>query len=156
MTARTTLIDKGRTGERDIPYFYAFKYRFWMCQSHIQPDDVASWCESQCRGYYKIVGYTHRTSNRNPITGKFDEKVVFVDKVYLSDDVDAVSMRLTFDVLEVKVHRDEKMERFNRESAINELARSDAKAAERAAQSAFDTHVSNADKYERQLKEAAE
>lgn len=126
MTARTTLIDKGRNKAegRDVPYYYAFPFRFWMTGGAVAPDDVASWCRDQCRGYYKITGYTHNTSVRDPRNPtKYLNRIVYVDKVYLSDEVDAVSLRLTFDVLEVKVHRNEKMDRMKREDLVAEIER---------------------------------
>ena len=106
--ARTTIQDYGRRSEQFgmIPYFYAFPYKFWFQEHQIAPDDVATWCFENCIGYYKIVCYTHENSVRDPKDPrKWLHQVVYVDKVYLSDDHDAVTMRLTFSILDVKVRR---------------------------------------------------
>lgn len=111
--ATTTLKDYGRMSEEygNIPYYYAFKYRFYFNQHQIEPDDVATWCKLNCEGYYKIVGYTHISSVRLPNSNKFSTRIAYVDKVYLSEDVDAVCVRLSYDVSDIIVRRPEKITR---------------------------------------------
>lgn len=73
------------------------------------PDDMVTWCRENCEGYYKIVTYTHNTSKRITGSKKFDSKVVFVDKVYLSRDSDAMMLRLSYSVSDVVIRRPDKL-----------------------------------------------
>ena len=102
----TTLKDYGRNSEKfgQIPYYYGFHYRFWFGQSQVQPEDVETWCRENCLGYYKTVTYTHKKSVRNP-DGSYKNRVVYVDKIYLADERDALRIKLAYDVRDVKVMR---------------------------------------------------
>lgn len=102
----TTIKDFGRHSEKfgDIAFYYAFPIKFWFGQSMLVPEDVLSWCRENCTGYYKVVCYTHEDSVRNK-AGKFDEKIMYVDKIYLNSEDDAAIIKLTFDVREQQVKR---------------------------------------------------
>lgn len=102
----STLGDFGRDSERygNIAFFYAFPIKFWFGQHQVAPDDVLSWCRENCEGYYKITCYTHVTSTRNK-DGSYDEKIIFVDKIYLSNESDAALIKLTFDVRDQQIKR---------------------------------------------------
>jgi hypothetical protein len=104
----TTLRDYGRHSEKhgDIAYYYAFPIRFYFGQHMIAPDDVLSWCQENAQGYYKISCYTHENSKRvSPRSRDFAEKFVYVDKIYLSDERDAIAIKLMFDVREERIKR---------------------------------------------------
>lgn len=103
----TTLRDYGRHSEKygEIGFYYAFNMRFWFGQHMVAPDDVLTWCRENCKGYYKVTGYTHESSKRGKRGVGFDSKVMYADKVYLSDESDAVRLKLTFDVRDTKVMR---------------------------------------------------
>lgn len=111
----TTLSDYGRNSEKhgEIAYYYAFPIRFYFGQHQIAPDDVHSWARENCQGYYKISCYSHESSKRDIITGEVTERVVFVDKIYLSDEADALAIKLIFDVRDQKIMRP-KLARKNR------------------------------------------
>lgn len=112
----TTLSDHGRTSEKhgDIPFFYAFPIKFFFGNSQLEPDDVLTWCRENCKGYYKVVCYTHASSKRNrQDPTKFDKKVVYVDKIYLSDDRDATYIKLAYSVTKTYLKRP-KIERLKR------------------------------------------
>lgn len=103
----TTLSDNGRVGKHvNIPFYYAFPVKQYFRSHQIMPDDVLTWCRENCRGFYKVVSYTHEHSKRdrtNP--AKLTKKVVYVDRIYLSELKDAVMIRLIFDVVDTKVKR---------------------------------------------------
>lgn len=101
----STLQDFGRQSERygNISFFYAFPIKFWFGQSMLVPEDVLTWCRKNCKGYYKVYAYTHEDSVRHGKT--FEEKIMYVDKIYLSSEEDAALIKLTFDVREQKVLR---------------------------------------------------
>ena len=103
----STLQDFGRQSARygDIAYFYAFPIKFWFGQSMLVPEDVLSWCRENCKGYYKVVCYTHEDSTRKGRSKDFEEKIMYVDKIYLSSEDDAALIKLTFDVKEQQVKR---------------------------------------------------
>lgn len=104
----TTLQDYGRTSEKhgEIGFYYAFPIRFYFGQHQISPDDVNTWCTENAQGYYKVTTYTHKDSRRkSPRSREFDEKIVYVDKIYLSDERDAVAIKMMFDVQETKILR---------------------------------------------------
>lgn len=110
----TTLKDYGRNSERhgDIPFYYGFPFRFWFGQHQIAPEDVETWCRENCIGYYKTVGYTHNSSVR--IKGRpneFDTKVIYIDKIYLADEADALRVKMMFDVRDTQVKRPDKIKR---------------------------------------------
>lgn len=115
----TTLGDYGRESERfgDIPFYYGFPFRFWFGEHQIQPDDVETWCRENCIGYYKTVTYTHKTSVRLR-NGSYDTKIVFVDKIYLADEADALRIKLSFDVKETVVKRIEKIKQKRKKRAV--------------------------------------
>jgi hypothetical protein len=100
----TTLGDFGRESERfgDIPFYYGFPFRFWFGAHQIQPEDVESWCREHALGYYKTVTYTHKSSKRNR-KGEYEDRVIYVDKIYLADERDALRIKLAFDVKETIV-----------------------------------------------------
>ncbi len=102
----TTIRDFGHSSERygDIAFYYAFPVKFWFGQSQIAPHDVQTWCRENCTGFYKIVCYTHEDSVRNH-DGSYEDKQIFVDKIYLSDEGDAAMIKLVFDVRDQKVKR---------------------------------------------------
>ena len=106
--ANTTLKDYGRGSEQfgNIPYYYVFPYRFFFAGSHVEPEDVRSWCRQNCMGYYRIECYTHKDSVK--VNGKWIEKRIYVDRLFISDQIDAVQIRLKFDVSEVSILRPEK------------------------------------------------
>ena len=114
----TTLKDFGRHSERhgDIPYYYGFPFRFWFGEHQVQPEDVETWCRENCVGYYKTVSYTHDSSVRLR-NGQYDTRVIFIDKIYLADEVDASRIKLQFDVRDVVVKRPNKMKRKKRRKA---------------------------------------
>jgi hypothetical protein len=95
----TVLQDFGRDSERfgDIPFYYGFPHRFYFGQHQIMPEDVETWCRENCRGYYKTVTYTHKSSKRDR-KGNYDERVIYVDKIYLASDEDAMLIKLSFNV----------------------------------------------------------
>jgi hypothetical protein len=104
----TTIKDYGRHSEKfgDIAHYYAFPIRFWFGNSQLAPDDVLTWLRSNAKGYYKVVCYTHKDSTR--VKGRpseFENKVIYVDKVYLADEMDAAKIKLAFDVRDVQVKR---------------------------------------------------
>lgn len=108
----TTLKDYGRSSERhgDIPFYYGFPFRFWFGEHQLAPEDVETWCRENCLGFYKTVSYTHKSSTR--IKGqpsRFDTKVVFIDKIYLADEADAMRVKLQFDVRDEVVKRPERI-----------------------------------------------
>ena len=111
----TTLSDIGRTSAThgDIPYYYAFPIKFFFGDNQLQPDDVLTWCRENCKGYYKVVCYTHMSSQRsmaNP--SKFDNKVIYVDKIYLSEPRDATYIKLAYKVTKTWIKRP-RMPRLN-------------------------------------------
>lgn len=108
----TTLKDHGRSRE-DIPFYYAFPFKFWFRESMIKPEDVQTWCQKNCAGWYKIVSYTHEDSVRKKYsrTNEFEEKIIFIDKIYLSDESDALAIQLAFDVSDKQIVRMEKLKR---------------------------------------------
>lgn len=111
----TTIRDFGRHSERygDIAYYYAFPIRFWFGQHMVTPEDVHSWCVENCKGFYKVVCYTHEDSTREK-DGRVTNKVIYVDKIYLSSEEDAAMIKLTFDVRDQKVKRECKLSRKER------------------------------------------
>jgi len=111
----STLSEFGRRSERygDIAFFYAFPIKFWFGQSMIQPEDVLSWCKENCKGFFKVVCYTHEDSTREK-DGRVTNKVIYVDKIYLSSEEDAAMIKLTFDVRDQKVKRECKLSRKER------------------------------------------
>jgi hypothetical protein len=48
------------------------------------------------------VTYTHKSSVRNT-EGEYEERVVFVDKIYLADEDDAMMIKLSFNVKDTMV-----------------------------------------------------
>lgn len=106
----TTLKDYGRHSDKfgDIPFYYGFQFRFWFGEHQIAPEDVETWCRENCVGYYKTVSYTHNTSIRLR-NGVYDKKVIFIDKIYLADEADAIRIKMKFDVRDTVVKRTEKM-----------------------------------------------
>lgn len=100
----TTLKDFGRHTERfgDIPFYYGFPFRFYFGEHQIQPEDVESWCRENCQGYYKTVTYTHKSSVRNA-NGEYENRVIYVDKIYLANDSDALQIKLAFNVKDTMV-----------------------------------------------------
>jgi hypothetical protein len=102
----TTLHDHGRTSERfgDIAHFYAFPYKFWFRYSMMVPEDVATWCRENCTGYYKVYCYTHEDSVRGK-DGKYKEKIMYVDRIFLQDEGDAALIKLAFKVSDQQVSR---------------------------------------------------
>ena len=106
----TTLKDYGRSSERhgDIPFYYGFPFRFWFGEHQLAPEDVETWCRENCLGYYKTVSYTHKNSIRLR-NGKFDTKVIFVDKIYLGDETDAMRIKLAFSVKDTVIKRPERL-----------------------------------------------
>lgn len=103
----TTIKDLGRHNERhgDIPFYYAFPIKFWFKSHMLIPDDVLTWCRENCTGFYKVSAYTHEDSRKKPGTKKFEEKIMYVDKIYLSDEGDAALIKLKFKVLDQKIKR---------------------------------------------------
>jgi hypothetical protein len=104
----TTLGDYGRTSEKygEIAFYYAFPIKLYFGNHQIKPDDVVTWCKENCQGYYKIVSYTHKSSKRNRRNPrKYDQQVVFVDKIYLSDNRDAVAIKLMWSVTKTYLQR---------------------------------------------------
>lgn len=103
----TTLRDYGRNSSKygEIGFYYAFTMRFWFGQHMLAPDDVLTWCRENCKGYYKVTGYTHMNSRRGPQGVGFLNKIMYADKVYLSDPDDAVRLKLTFDVKDTRIMR---------------------------------------------------
>jgi hypothetical protein len=103
----TTLQDYGRHSEKhgDIGFYYAFTIRFWFGQHELAPNDINTWCRENCKGYYKVSAYTHESSTRLPGQREFSEKVVYVDKIYLSDHNDALKLKEVFDVRDERVKR---------------------------------------------------
>lgn len=104
----TTIKDFGRHSDKfgDIAHYYAFPIRFWFGNHQLAPDDVLSWLRDNAKGYYKVVCYTHKDSVR--VKGRpseFETKVIYVDKVYLADEMDAAKIKLAFDVRDVQVKR---------------------------------------------------
>lgn len=142
----STLSDFGRQSERygNISFFYAFPIKFWFGQSMLVPEDVLSWCRENCKGYYKVYAYTHEDSVRRGRSKEFDEKIMYVDKIYLSDEADAALIKLTFDVREQKVlrpklkrivrrkHKDETVKKADTPEAIAEATRKHAERASKA------------------------
>lgn len=114
----TTLKDYGRHSEKhgDIPFYYGFPFRFWFGEHQIAPEDVETWCRENCAGYYKTVTYTHKNSIRLR-NGSFDERVVFVDKIYLADEIDAARIKSFFDVRDVQIKRPDKLKRRKKRKA---------------------------------------
>jgi hypothetical protein len=103
----STLSDFGRGSERygDIAFYYAFPVKFWFGQSMLVPEDVLTWCRENCTGFYKVVCYTHEDSVRRSRSKEFEEKIMYVDKIYLSSEEDAALIKLTFDVRDQQVKR---------------------------------------------------
>ncbi len=114
----TTLADFGRNSPRfeQIPFYYAFPFRFYFGENQLLPEDVLTWCRANASGYYKIACYTHEKSKRDE-SGNYVEKYVYVDKIYLQSDDDATLIKMTFDVKETKVMRP-KMPRKNKPRTI--------------------------------------
>lgn len=115
ITMPTTLSDFGRTSTQhgDIPFYYAFPIKFYFGNSQLMPDDVLTWCRQNCSGYYKVVCYTHKSSRRNSTNPrKFDEHVVYVDKIYLSETKDATYIKLAFNVTKTVLSRKDKIKRL--------------------------------------------
>lgn len=110
---RTTLKDYGRHSEKhgDIPYYYGFPFRFYFAEHQVAPNDVESWCVENCIGYYKTVSYTHKDSVRLKGGRGFDTHVVYIDKIYLQDERDAMRLKLKWDVRDEQVKRPEKLKR---------------------------------------------
>jgi hypothetical protein len=106
----TTLKDYGRHSAKhgDIPFYYGFPFRFWFGEHQLAPEDVETWCKENCVGYYKTVSYTHKSSVRLR-DGRFDSKVVFIDKIYLQNEADAMRVKLQFDVKDEVVKRPERI-----------------------------------------------
>lgn len=102
----TTLKDYGRHSEKygDIGFYYVFNYRFWFGDHQIAPDDVMTWCLNNCKGYYKVTGYTHKSSTRKA-DGSYENRVIYADKVYLADEADALRIRLAFKVQDTVIKR---------------------------------------------------
>jgi hypothetical protein len=102
----STLSDFGRTSERygDIAFYYAFPVKLWFQQSMLVPEDVLTWCRENCTGFYKVTAYTHEDSVR---IGKneYDTKIMYVDKIYLSSEDDAVIIKMMFEVKDHQVKR---------------------------------------------------
>lgn len=112
----STIQDFGRCSEQhgNIPFYYAFPIKFWFGQHMVSPDDVLTWCRNNCQGYYKVICYTHEDSVRTKYSrrsNEFDEKIIFVDKIYLSSEDDAAIIKLAFDVREQQVRRPCKLKR---------------------------------------------
>lgn len=102
----STLQDFGRQSEKhgEIPFFYGFPFRFWFGQHQIAPEDVNSWCTLNAVGYYKVYTYVHKDSKRKSARSReFENKVVYVDKIYLQDPRDAAAIKEAFDVRSEKV-----------------------------------------------------
>lgn len=119
----TTLQDYGRHSEKhgDIAFYYAFPIRFYFGQHQIAPDDVNTWCTEHAQGYYKITTYTHKDSVRvHARSREFSNKVVYVDKIYLSDERDAIALKLMFDVREEAIKRP-KVKPLRRRKAKNKV-----------------------------------
>ncbi len=102
----TTLKDYGRHSEKhgDIPFYYGFPFRFWFNEHQLAPEDVETWCKENCSGYYKTVSYTHKDSVRLR-NGQFDSKVIYIDKIYLADEQDALRVKLQFEVKDTVIKR---------------------------------------------------
>lgn len=117
----STIQDFGRESDRygNIPFYYAFPIKFWFGQHMIAPDDVLTWCRENCKGFYKVVCYTHEDSVRKKYSrgNEFDEKIMYVDKIYLSSEDDAALIKLTFEVREQQVRRPCKLKRKVRRKA---------------------------------------
>ena len=115
----STLKDYGRESERhgEIPFYYGFPFRFWFNQHQLAPDDVETWCRENCLGYYKTVSYTHRDSVRSA-DGTFDTKVIFVDKIYLANESDAMRLKLSFEVKDTVIKRPDRMKARRKKRAI--------------------------------------
>jgi hypothetical protein len=108
----TTLGDYGRASEKhgEIAFYYAFPFRFYFGEHQIAPEDVNSWCTENALGYYKVGCYTHKDSIRvksasGAETREFEKKIVYVDKIYLSDPRDAALIKERFSVKAEKVQR---------------------------------------------------
>ena len=105
----TAIKDFGRHSEQfgEIPFYYAFPFRFWIGSHEVMPEDVLTWCRENCRDdrYYKVVCYTHKNSKTIKGTKEFYEKVIYVDKVYLASAEDAEALKAAFDVRSEKVQR---------------------------------------------------
>jgi hypothetical protein len=115
----TTLSDFGRDSEKhgDIPFYYAFPIKFYFGNSQLEPDDVLTWCRENTSGYYKVVCYTHKSSVRNKHDPrKFDKKVLYVDKIYLSDNKDATYIKLAYKVTKTVLRRSDKIKRLKTEA----------------------------------------
>jgi len=111
----TTLSDFGRESEKhgNIPFYYAFPVKFYFGNSQLEPDDVLTWCRENCSGYYKVVCYTHKSSKRNKNNPrKFDKKVLYVDKIYLSEMKDATYIKLAYSVTSTVIRRNNKIKRL--------------------------------------------
>lgn len=94
MTA-TTLSDYGRYSEKygEVPFYYTFKIKFYFQDPQVVPDDVQTWCQENCKGYYRVQSYTHKSSTS-------DHPVRYCEKVYLQEEQDAMIIKLMFNVSE--------------------------------------------------------
>lgn len=113
----STIQDFGRESARygNIPFYYAFPIKFWFGQHMIVPEDVLTWCRNNCQGFYKVVCYTHEDSVRtHGTTNEYDQKLMYVDKIYLSSEDDAALIKLTFDVRAQQMKRPCKIKRIVR------------------------------------------
>lgn len=111
----TTIKDFGRSSERfgDIGFYYAFPIKFWFGQQMLMPDDVLSWCRENCTGFYKVVCYTHEDSKRVKYSrgNDFENKIMYVDKIYLQNEEDAAILKLSYEVRDQQVKRPGKLKR---------------------------------------------
>lgn len=111
----TTLKDIGlnKADASKIPHYYVFPFKLFFREHQQRPDDVLTWCREHCGAdsYYKVVCYTHKSSKRKRYsrTNEFDEKVLFVHCIYLSDETDAARIKLKFNVTDQKVKRTERL-----------------------------------------------
>lgn len=101
----STIQDFGRSSARygNIAFYYAFPIKFWFGQSMLMPEDVLTWCRANCKGYYKVTCYTHEDSVRKGRA--FLEKIMYVDKIYLSSEEDAAAIQKVFTVKTSQVKR---------------------------------------------------
>lgn len=103
----TTLKDHGRESEKHgfIPYFNWATFKLHFNENQISPDDVESWCVENCQGLYRTQTYIHKDSKRVFVDGvetkQFEEKIIYIDKVYLNDPRDVVAIKLMWDIMEL-------------------------------------------------------
>lgn len=120
----STLQDYGRESEKhgEIPFFYGFPFRFWFGQHQIAPEDVNTWCTANAVGYYKVYTYVHKDSKRKHARSKeFENKVVYVDKIYLADPRDAEAIKAAFDVRNERVMHP-RMKQLRKRKAAKKVA----------------------------------